>query len=113
MRPVGTGGDLLGRRKDGSQIVVEIGLQPVQSAEGVFVASILDITERRRSEAADRAALGEQLDFQRFVAELSFRFINVSAEMMPDAIRNGLERICEQLRLDRGSFCGMASAGVP
>ncbi len=113
LRPVGTGGDLLGRRKDGSQIVVEIGLQPVQSAEGVFVASILDITERRRSEAADRAALGEQLDFQRFVAELSFRFINVSAEMMPDAIRNGLERICEQLRLDRGSFCGIASAGVP
>ena len=32
---------------------------------------------------------------------------------MPDAIRNGLERICEQVRLDRGSFCGIASAGVP
>jgi formate hydrogenlyase transcriptional activator len=109
-----SGVDFLGRRKDGSQFVAEIGLQPVQSAEGVFVvATVVDITDRRRSEETHRAALDEQLDFQRFVAGLAFQFINVSAEMMPDAIRNGLGRICEQLRLDRSSFCGIASAGVP
>jgi len=50
-RPMGAGRDLHARRPDGSEFPVEIGLNPFRSAEGAFViASIVDITERRRME---------------------------------------------------------------
>jgi len=51
-RSMGVGRDLFGRRKDGSEVPVEIGLNPIRTAEGqVVVASVIDITERRRAEA--------------------------------------------------------------
>ncbi|HWU31464.1 MAG TPA: EAL domain-containing protein, partial [Marmoricola sp.] len=45
------GRDLFARRKDGSEIPVEIGLNPLEMDEGTFVlASVIDITERKRTE---------------------------------------------------------------
>ncbi|MBB5428965.1 PAS domain S-box-containing protein [Paraburkholderia atlantica] len=50
-RPMGTGRDLFALRKDGSEVLVEIGLNPVTTSEEVFVlAAIVDITERKRAE---------------------------------------------------------------
>ena len=51
VRPRGLAGDLLARRKDGSELPVEISLAPLETEEGLLVsAAVRDISERRRME---------------------------------------------------------------
>lgn len=57
-RPMGAGRDLYGRHADGRRIPVEIGLTPLQSgASHCVLASVVDLTERKRAEEQFRLSI--------------------------------------------------------
>ncbi|MBI2386947.1 MAG: PAS domain S-box protein [Elusimicrobia bacterium] len=56
VRAMGAGRDLHALRKDGSEVPVEIGLNPIESSEGLVLASIIDITQRKRIEEQAKEA---------------------------------------------------------
>jgi protein-histidine pros-kinase len=55
-RAMGAGRDLFGLHKNGQEIPLEIGLNPINTPEGTLVlAAIIDISERKKAEEAGRA----------------------------------------------------------
>ena len=104
---------IAGRRRDGSEFPVELSLNLSQTASGAFViASVVDVTEPRHADAERRAALEEGLAFERAIATLSSQFINVPAEHIEDAIRQGLGQACELAQLDRAVLVRVGLEGV-
>jgi formate hydrogenlyase transcriptional activator len=100
-----------GRRRDGTEVPIEVELTPVSTATGELLLG--SVTEQPGPIVED-AGHGDshQLAFEALMADLAFKFINLPPGQVIAEMRSALQRIGEALDLDRVSFYRIEPSGA-
>jgi PAS domain S-box-containing protein len=101
----GGGSELHGRRKDGSELPVEVGLTFANSdGPRLVVVSVVDITDRIQRERSLQDLSDQRVAFERLVSNLAAMFVSVEPAHVDEAVIDSQRQIVEALDIDR---CGL------
>jgi formate hydrogenlyase transcriptional activator len=101
-----------GRRKDGSEIPLEMEWKPIQVGDKpLMVVSIAEITERRVFRPRLPTRIDDQIEFERFVGELGAEFVNLRPSEVDRTIEDALGRLVRTLAVDRSALFQVEQSG--